>query len=88
MTRLNAEVLDRVARETGGSYTHAGLDLDLSRVATEIAQMEKKDLGSNRMSVYEERYQYFLLVALLLLIAEFMVSERVRRRHEWKGRFA
>ncbi len=88
MTRLNPEVLDRVAREGGGTYMHAGLDLDLSRVATEIAQMEKKDLGANRMSVYEERYQYFLAVAIMLLCVEFFVSERVRRRREWKGRFA
>jgi len=88
MTRLNPEVLDRIARETGGSYIQAGLDLALSRVATEIAQMEKKDLGSNRMSIYEERYQYFLAIAIALLLAEFFISERVRRHREWKGRFA
>jgi Ca-activated chloride channel homolog len=88
MTRLNPEVLDKVARETGGTYIHAGLDVDLSRIAGEIAQMEKKDLGANRMSIYEERYQVFLAMALALLLVEFFISERVNRRREWKGRFA
>jgi len=88
MTRLNPEVLDRIARESGGSYLHAGLDLDLTRVYTEIAQMEKKDLGMNRMTVYEERYQIFLLIAIGLLIVEFFLPDRVRRQGEWKGRFA
>jgi Ca-activated chloride channel family protein len=88
MTRLNPEVLDRVAHETGGSYLHAGLDLDLTRVYAEIAQMEKKDFGMNRMTVYEERYQMFLAVAIALLVLEFLFADRVRRQGEWKGRFA
>jgi Ca-activated chloride channel homolog len=88
MTRLNAEILDRMARETGGTYLAAGLDLDLTRVYTEITKMEKSDFGMNRMTVYEERYQVFLAIALAILLLEFFVSERARRREEWKGRFA
>lgn len=88
MTRLNPEILDRIARETGGSYQGAGLDMDLGRVYAEIAQMEKSEFGMNRMTVYEERYQIFLAIALFLLLVEFFVADRVRPRGEWKGRFA
>lgn len=88
MTRLNPAVLDQIAREGNGAYYHAGLDLDLTRIYSEIARMEKRDLGKNRMRVYEERYQVFLVLALLILLAEFFIPERYQRRGEWKGRFA
>lgn len=88
MTRLNPAVLDKIAQEGNGKYFHAGLDLDLTRIYSEIAQMEKKDLGMNRMTVYEEKYQWFLGIALALLLIEFFIPDRVRRKREWKGRYA
>ncbi len=88
MTRLNPAVLDKIAQEGNGKYFHAGLDLDLTRIYSEIAQMEKKDLGMNRMTVYEEKYQWFLGIALGLLLLEFFIPDRVRRKREWKGRYA
>jgi Ca-activated chloride channel homolog len=87
MTRLDPAVLDAIAAKGNGRYFHAGTTLDLTAIYAEIAQMEKRDFGMNRMTVYEEKYQVFLLVALLLLLAEFFVPERSERRGEWKGRF-
>ncbi|MBD3244308.1 MAG: VWA domain-containing protein [Chitinivibrionales bacterium] len=87
MTRLNPAVLDKIAQEGNGKYFHAGLNLDLTRIYSEIAQMEKKELGMNRMTVYEEKYQWFLAIALGLLLIEFFIPERVRRKGEWKGRY-
>jgi len=87
MTKLNPDILDRIARESKGRYFSAVSDIDLSRIYSEISKLEKKDLGSKEMEMYEERYQIFLLIALLLLILEFLIPERIRRKHEWKGRF-
>jgi Ca-activated chloride channel family protein len=87
MTKLNPMILEKIAVEGNGKYYHAETDLDLSRILNEIAKMEKKDLGSSRMTTYEERYQIFLLIALLLIITEFIISERVKRKKEWRGRF-
>ena len=87
MTRLNPMILEKIAVEGRGKYFHAGTDLDLTVIAGEIARMEKKDLGMSHLTVYEERYQIFLAIALLLLIVEFFISERIRRKQEWKGRF-
>jgi len=87
MTRLNPVVLEKIALEGNGRYFHAGTDLDLSAIYAEISRMEKKDLGTNRMTVYEERYQFFLLVAIVLFIVEFLVPERIRRKETWRGRF-
>ncbi|MBD3392295.1 MAG: VWA domain-containing protein [Chitinivibrionales bacterium] len=87
MTRLNPVILEKIALEANGSYFNAGTNLDLKRIYTEIARMEKRDFGMNKMSVYEERYQVFLLFALALLLLEFFLPERVKRKEEWRGRF-
>lgn len=87
MTRLNSLILEKIALESDGKYFHAGTNLDLSLIYSEIAKMEKKDLGMNKLAVYEERYQIFLLIALILLLLEFFIPERVRHKTEWRGRF-
>jgi Ca-activated chloride channel family protein len=87
MTRLNPLMLEKIAIEGGGKYFHAGTSLDLEQIYTEIAKMEKIDFGMNKMTVYEERYQIFLLLALVFLMLEFFIPERVRRAQRWRGRF-
>lgn len=87
MTRLDPRTLEIIAKEGNGKFFHAGNDSDLARIIAEIAQMEKKDLGMSKLSTYEEQYQIFLLLALLLLSVEFFIPERVRKKKEWKGRF-
>ncbi len=87
MTRLNPVVLEKIALETGGKYYHAGINLDLSRIYGEIAQMEEKDLGMNKAALYQEQYQLFLLLGLFLLLVEFFIPERVKRKKTWRGRF-
>ncbi len=87
MTRLNSMMLEKIAIEGKGRYFHAGSNLELSRIISEIASMEKKDLGASKITTYEERYQIPLFLALLLLLVEFFIPERIRRKKEWKGRF-
>jgi Ca-activated chloride channel family protein len=87
MTRLDPVMLEKIAIEGHGKYFHAGTDLDLTRIIAEIEKMEKKELGSSRLNIYEERYQIFLFIAIVLLIIEFFIPQRVRRKEEWKGRF-
>ena len=87
MTKLDPVTLEKIAIEGHGKYFHAGTDLDLARIMTEIERMEKKELGSSQLNIYEERYQIFLFIALVLLIIEFFILDRVRHTEAWKGRF-
>ncbi|MDD5496302.1 MAG: VWA domain-containing protein [Candidatus Omnitrophica bacterium] len=79
-TRLNEDILKRIAISTGGSYVHAtpadfglGLLYDKS-----ISQMEKRDIETKMRKRYEERYQIFLAIALVLLFLEPLISDRRR----------
>ncbi len=89
MTRLDEVTLERIAVQTGGSYFRAsGSEQELEKIYEKISQMEKQEFGSVRFTQYEERYQIFLLIGLVLLLIEQIVPERKRVQQEWKGRFA
>ena len=87
MTRLDPVTLEKIAIAGHGKYFHAGTDLDLSRILAEIEKMEKKELSASRLNSYEDRYQIFLFIAIILLFIEFFIPDNVRRKEVWKGRF-
>ncbi len=88
LTRLDEETLVTIARETGGKYYRAGTSgEELDKIYAEIARMEKKELGSLQFSQFEDRFQYVVALALLFLLIEFMLPERIRTAGEWRGRF-
>lgn len=88
LTRLDELTLEKIALQTGGKYFRASSGEDeLDKIYDEIAKMEKKELGSLQFSQFEDRFQYFIALALLLLLIEFVTPERVRVVREWRGRF-
>ena len=79
-TRLNEDLLKKLAISTGGSYVHAtqaefGLVLLYD---TSISKLEKRDLEAKMRKHYQERYQYVLAFAVLLLFLEPLISEKKR----------
>jgi len=77
-TRLNEELLQKVALITEGAYVRStpsqfGLDLLYNK---RIAKIQKRLLKSKMVKKYEERYQIFLSLAFFLLLAELFISER------------
>ncbi|MDZ7271177.1 MAG: VWA domain-containing protein [candidate division KSB1 bacterium] len=88
-SRLDEVTLQKIAQETGGAYYRAtGGAMELDKIYERIAGMEKKELGSLRFSQFEERFQYLLVLVLVLLVVEPLIPERRTPRREWYGRFA
>ncbi|MGR3219105.1 MAG: VWA domain-containing protein [Candidatus Anammoxibacter sp.] len=77
-SRLNEIILNKIALETGGAYAPAyGTEWGLERIYTEeIARIEEKELGSERIKRFENRYQIPLLVALVLITLESLIGTR------------
>jgi len=86
MTKLNSMMMEKIAMEGHGKYFHAGNSLDMSAIYQEIAKMEKNELGSDRMNLFEEQYQWFCAIALLLLLLEFFIPPISAALQQWKGR--
>jgi Ca-activated chloride channel homolog len=78
VSKLDESVLQKIAVSTGGAYhraTSSGMELD--RIYTDrIAKMDKKELESTRKKVYEHRYQWPLLLALILLVLESSMGNK------------
>jgi len=83
MTRIDEETLQRIALATGGAYVRSTTgDLDLDRIYTEGIKrsLEAVELKSGRQKRWEERFQWPLLITLLMIFIEPFVRERGRRQ--------
>ncbi len=80
LTKLDEQGMRQIAEAGGGIYIRATNQQDeMDAVFKEIQAMEKKEFGAKVFTEYEDRFQYFLTVAILLLILEFFISERKNR---------
>ena len=85
---LNESTLDEIARITGGIYIRVENQVNaIAPLLKEIDQMEKRELKSHVFSQYEDRYQIFLIVGLLLFLVEFLIPTRTEKEMVWEGRF-
>lgn len=87
-TKLDVLTLQKIAYQTGGKYYLASTgEAELDEIYNEVSQLEKKELVSKQFSQYEDRYQIFLAIGLLLLLIEIFIPERKRIKSDWRGRF-
>ena len=76
MSKMDEALLSKMAFRTGGEYLKAqDGSVDIIRLVDGIQGLEKKQSAARFNRQYEDRYQYFLFIALLLLLAEFFIPE-------------
>jgi Ca-activated chloride channel homolog len=80
-SRLNQALLQQIAKETDGFY------LPLSGAGTMevlyergLAPLPKSEFGTKTLRQQHERFQWFLGVAIVLLLAEMFFPERAKRK--------
>lgn len=77
ISKLNPASLKKVASLTGGQYFEINESSnDLSRLINTISKIEGQIRESRLVDVSANRYFYFLLAALLLLVADILLSVR------------
>ncbi len=77
ITKLDEQALQQIAEAGGGRYIRAtNQQNELDAILREIQAMEKKEFGAKVFTDYEDRFQYFLGAAFVLLLMEFFISER------------
>ena len=74
ITRLNEGTLKDIAAAAGGTYVHAtNANMGFESILNEINAMEKSDIEDVNFTMFENHYQYPLLVGLLLLFIESLL---------------
>ena len=79
LSKVDAKTLEKMAVITGGTYVRSvagDMDLDLIYKDKILGTMERKTLTSGKKKVWENRYQWFLLPCLVLLLIEFILSSK------------
>lgn len=88
-SRLDEDALRRVAEATHGRYFRAtSQGLEMAVVLEELQSLEKKELEGQLATNYEERYQWPIGLAILLLAAELMIPNRRRQAAAGESREA
>lgn len=73
-SKVNKSPLSQVATLTGGQYFQASDTGALMQIYRQIDRMEKHEFESNRYTLYREWFPWFLAVAGLLLLFEWIAS--------------
>jgi Ca-activated chloride channel family protein len=86
VTAMNPDMLALVARAGGGKFVQASnSDIGLDALVEEIGTLKKHEFGTKTFTDYEDRFQYFIAGAIMLLIIELLISER---KGKWTQRFS
>ena len=87
VSRLDEVTLEKLAATGNGKYFRATSSQDeLDGIYKDVSALQKKEFGVKQFTDYESRFQWFIAAALVLLLMEFMLSEKINRRFSL-GRF-
>ena len=77
---IDEDVLQQIAKMTGGSYFRATDNASLGAIYGEIDQMEKTKLQVREYKKRNEEFFPYLLTAFLLLVIEILIRNTILRR--------
>ncbi len=76
MTRIDAETLKKMAVLTGGAYAQSvagSMDLDMIYTHEIRGKMEASTLSTDKKQIWEDRFQWFLALAIFALAVELFI---------------
>lgn len=79
ITKLNEPMLQEIAAAGGGDYLHANnADFGLQLILEKIRRQESQHLSKVKFHDYQEYFQLFLLIAILLVVFDTFLPEANR----------
>jgi tetratricopeptide (TPR) repeat protein len=88
ISQVKGEFLKDLARAGGGAFHFASFGGNEARAIKEdIDRLQKAEFASSMSTQYEEKFQLFLLLALVFLALDLVLGERAPGERVWRGRF-
>ena len=77
VTKLDEAMLQQIAQAGKGAYIRANnAQVGLNSLFSEVNKMEKSELETQVYADYDDKFQYFIGLGLLLILLDFMILER------------
>jgi len=84
VSRLNEKMLQDIAQAGGGMYVYASnTGAALKKVKDELSKLAENEYDAQLYSDYIDRFSYFLMAALVILLLEMVISNKKSR---WEGK--
>lgn len=77
---IDEDTLTKIADKTKGKYFRADNTSTLRSIYDEIDHMEKSEVKANKFSLYSEKFEWFAVPGLFLLLLEIILSHTVWRK--------
>ena len=77
---IDEDTLTKIAEQTGGKYFRATDKQKLKAIYDEINELEKSKVEITDLTIYHEKYLIFVLAAIALLLAEFLLEKVILKR--------
>ena len=76
LTKLNESILKEIADKGNGKYYRGNNYEDyLDKIYSDLSALEQAEFGVKKVTDYEDRFYYFLIPAVLLLIIELFITD-------------
>lgn len=76
---MNIPLLEQIAKAGGGSFqkvADTNVEAVIARLRHQMSKLEKSEFEQHNFDTFETYFQYFVAIALLLLIIEFFITYR------------
>ncbi len=84
ITKLDKKMLQQIASSGDGIFVRAdNVKAGLNKIFEKINKLEETEFKSKVYSDYEDRFQYLLGAALILILIEIVIADR---KSEWAGK--
>jgi Ca-activated chloride channel family protein len=77
ITKLNAESLEAIAKATKGVYINGNQTKDvLEKIKKALDTIQKTEFEATQMAIFQSQFQWFIGLAILLLVIDLFLLER------------
>lgn len=77
ISKLNQTVLEEIAQTGGGKFIRSdATDPDLASLVESLSKMDKQHFGSKVFTDYDDKFQIFLIIALIFILWEFLLNDK------------
>jgi Ca-activated chloride channel family protein len=77
ISKLNKEVLEELANSTNGIYIDTPTtEATITAISDFLAQLDKTAFETQTYSNYKDHFQWFIAIAFVILVIEFLIPER------------